>query len=251
MKKTILLVFGIILSTSLAQANQTEEINGDITYEEGFKGNGSDFYNNDKELNANELKEDSYSLELIENFNDFGNREGLTPYYVPETFERYLHVPMYFQKTNYWCGPASVEMIIDFYRGSVYNQETYASYMGTTTNGTDIGQIQRALNNYQSQYHYDIRYVGNFQAMIDKAYYSIRHGAPFIANINTNSLYNQGLWAYPTNGHYIVVRSIYYDRNTERFTGHVNDPWKVGKCTKTYQTLYQSVANHWNSSIVH
>lgn len=223
---TFLVVFISIFSFNSFVFGSENEIKGDITPDEGFLGNPIDFYSKDKELDASELIEQ--------------NNNEIRPTYVPETFNKVIEVPMYMQKTNYWCGPACVEMIIDKYRGSVYNQETYASFMGTTTDGTDITQIARALNNYQGVYHYDIRRVDNFQAMIDKAYYSIRNDAPFIANINTASLYNSGQWAYSTQGHYIVVRSIYYDNNSERFTGHVNDPWKVGKTLKTYQVLYSS-----------
>lgn len=242
MKRNIAFLLIIVLLTNMvafADDNIYSEVKGDKTPEEGCMDNPSDFYRNDKELNP---------------FHDILNQEqnnSVIPLYVPPEFERYLDVPMYLQKNNDYCGPACVEMIIDFYRGSVNSQEIYAEFMGTGSEGTDHNMVCKALNHYQDNYHYDIRYVGNFQAMIDKAYYSLRHGAPFVANINTTALYNNNDWAYSTTGHYIVIRSIYYDKNTERFTGHVNDSWRVGKCKKTYQVLYKAVADHWNSSIIH
>lgn len=236
--KRIFILSTIILSLSMT-AFAYEDVNGDVSPDEAHIEIPETANLRDKELDVK--KEDFINPQ----YND------ISLFYVPETYERYLNVPMYMQKNGDYCGPACVEMVIDFYRGSVYNQETYASYMGTDHTGTNFNQIARALNNYQNKYHYDVREVPNFQAMLDKCYYSMKNSAPVIADINTQSLYNRGEWAYPTSGHYIVIRSIYYDRNTEMFTGHVNDPWKVGKTKKTYRTLYNGVNDHWASVIIH
>lgn len=52
------------------------------------------------------------------------------------------------QETGYWCGPATVDMIIRA-RGVNISQRTLATKLGTHTGGTNyIGQFPKVLNEY-------------------------------------------------------------------------------------------------------
>lgn len=53
------------------------------------------------------------------------------------------------QETYYWCGPGSTRMALSTRLPSPPSQTTLASFMGTTTAGTDyVGLVVNALNKY-------------------------------------------------------------------------------------------------------
>lgn len=167
-----------------------------------------------------------------------------------ETYSVILDVPMYMQKTDYYSGPACVEMIIDYVNGPSNNQETYHKFMKTTQErGTDIEAVEKALNNYQSKYHYDKRRVDNYPEFLWRALYSMESGFPFVANINTKDV-DPHSWYYSKPGHYIVVTGMVATPD-KRFTMYINDPWKVGKTTKQSMVLFDAINAHWDSSIIH
>lgn len=52
------------------------------------------------------------------------------------------------QTRSYWCGPTSMQMIAWGWSGRERSQDLWASRLGTTTSGTDIGSIVRTINRY-------------------------------------------------------------------------------------------------------
>lgn len=53
------------------------------------------------------------------------------------------------QPNGYWCGPASTQMVLGTRMETPPSQQTLATFMGTTTNGTDhIGLPASALNKW-------------------------------------------------------------------------------------------------------
>ena len=63
----------------------------------------------------------------------------------------------YLQETNYWCGPATVKMVVKYVTGRVLSQGSLAREMGTSSNGgTRISESRAALRKYTRQdYDYD------------------------------------------------------------------------------------------------
>lgn len=65
---------------------------------------------------------------------------------------KWLLIPLQFQQTGWWCGPATMAMIVKYlghgFAGSVYQQQQAAANMlGTTQRyGTDYGAMRPALN---------------------------------------------------------------------------------------------------------
>jgi hypothetical protein len=62
-----------------------------------------------------------------------------------------LRVAFQSQKTGYWCGPATMAMIVAYrghgYSGTWYDQQAAAARaLGTTTDGTNYGAMKPALN---------------------------------------------------------------------------------------------------------
>ena len=52
--------------------------------------------------------------------------------------QKFLSVPVFRQETKYWCGPASVQMIVKYKTGKKVSQSTLASYMNTNKSGTYV-----------------------------------------------------------------------------------------------------------------
>lgn len=58
-----------------------------------------------------------------------------------------LSVPLYQQANSYYCGPASVQMVVKYITGVYIQQSTLASSMGTASNGgTHVYRVAQELN---------------------------------------------------------------------------------------------------------
>jgi Peptidase_C39 like family len=110
-----------------------------------------------------------------------GGTYGLVSGYIPAYSAKYitslLQEP---QQTNYWCGPATVAEIVKS-KGVSLTQSQAASYMGTTTNGTDwyngTYPIRDALNHFLNTSYYE-PYGTSVSASVFKTNlaYDIDHG---------------------------------------------------------------------------
>jgi uncharacterized protein YraI len=76
-----------------------------------------------------------------------------------------------YQVTNYFCGPATAQMVVAYLTGTWVSQYTIASYCGTSpTYGTSLGAVKNAIVHYSghayvSAYGFDrSRAVANIQA---------------------------------------------------------------------------------------
>lgn len=60
---------------------------------------------------------------------------------------RVLKISEIRQNEYYFCGPATVDIVLQYKTGKTYNQYTLASEMGTTENaGTRVYQVKNRLN---------------------------------------------------------------------------------------------------------
>lgn len=107
----------------------------------------------------------------------YGLVSGYTPAYSSKYITSLLQEP---QQTNYWCGPAAVAEIVKS-KGVSLTQSQAASYMGTTTNGTDwyngTYPIRDALNHFLNTSYYE-PYGTSVSASVFKTNlaYDIDHG---------------------------------------------------------------------------
>ena len=151
------------------------------------------------------------------------------------TEEKYLSVPLYEQETKYWCGPASVQMIVKYKTGKKVSQSTLASYMNTNKSGTYVYQIARGLNKYTNSNFYTYKKITEKRVTI-AARESIKKNYPIVGNVKTKVLNS----AYKFNsGHYIVITGYRYRiqgtpasksadclrANGENKTIYYNDPY--------------------------
>ncbi len=143
----------------------------------------------------------------------------------------YLDVPVRYQKTDYFCGPAVSQMLFLYLKGKKVSQFELAKIMKTKgpTAGTRPVEIEKFLKeNVDIGY---FQYEGFSHEIIEK---NIKHGFPVIARVKTS--YLRG-WkgAY---GHYILIKGISKDYY------YVNDPVK-GSVFYSKKEIEKAVVNHY------
>lgn len=172
-----------------------------------------------------------------------------------------LNVPFYTQSTEYYCGPASVAMVLG-YNGLYPTQQSLANDMGTnSTDGTYVYRVRDELNTYFNNYNihptsswvwqYDYLDMNSFQTYINNTTYDLNVGQPLILNVQTDppdgTQYQ--LPYYGTNYyHYIVFhgRTGQYDWYTDPF----HDPTGTGPTegrhnTDIYNLFYVTQFQHY------
>ncbi|WP_296128294.1 C39 family peptidase [uncultured Anaerococcus sp.] len=219
MKKILLLAVTMLaLTIPKSYASDGFLENGNFGSEPGYV-----YKKVDKRADSNELKNE------------------IVPYFVPWDFNRKLDVPYRQQITNYYCGPACVQMVCDYYKlNTSRTQHTYAKDLGTNSAiGTYGSRIPAVLNKYISSYKYDY-YQGDhgFQDFLDSAYYTIKNRAPVIINMRSNHL-SSSAWPYKISGHFVVLSSMRYDSGKKKFVGDIKDPWY--RSPKQYQVTYPQI----------
>lgn len=134
----------------------------------------------------------------------------------------YLNVPLYQQINSYYCGPASVQMVVKYCTNSLISQSTLASSMGTSSSGgTYVYQVTQELNKRVGGYQYTGTWEYSFS---NGLIYSIDKGKPVVCHLMTGSLPN-----YPTtanSGHYVVATGYYvaFSGSSSTSTCRYNDP---------------------------
>ncbi len=128
------------------------------------------------------------------------------------------YVPVVKQKTNYYCGPASIiealvgNGILDD-ENSV-TQGTIAAKAGTTSNGTYVYKVRDVLNSYYSSSPYEYKYVSHYTSK-DSVYLLVDSLAndfvPVVLFSNTSKL---GYYNGKAYSHYVAVE--YVDLNAKK-----------------------------------
>ncbi len=145
--------------------------------------------------------------------------------------ENFLPVPFYYQETDYYCGPASVKMVIEYLTGERLSQKWLAKKMGTKgpTAGTAPRRIVEFLREYTKEPFDEVELFSH--RLIEK---NIKLGFPVIARVKTSFLSG---WK-GSYGHYVVIKGwagAYY---------YVNDPVK-GMVFYSKEELERAVVRHY------
>ncbi|MBN2286387.1 MAG: C39 family peptidase [Tissierellales bacterium] len=111
-----------------------------------------------------------------------------------------LSVPVYEQEYDYYCGPASVQMVVKYEKGIKYSQDTLASDMNTnSSDGTYVYKVTDELNSKIGANSF--QYIDIFDGVLENdILYSIDHDCPLIYQANRNDL--EG---YVTDGGHFIV----------------------------------------------
>lgn len=159
-----------------------------------------------------------------------------------------LSVPICKQINGYYCGPATVQQTIKFYKGSAPEQTTLAAQLGTTTAGTDMTKISGVLNANLGYNQYSMITIGTESDWTNKITYALSINKPVVIDINTSS-YAEA-WSYSTTGRFLNVSG--YNRSVSPNRVKVTDPYWVNLGAHWYPaSLVYSVNNaHFRRAMI-
>ena len=167
----------------------------------------------------------------------------------------YLWTPWHLQERSYWCGPATCQ-IVTHYFGRLVSQSTFASFMGTTTNGTAFYRVADALRNYSGRPYY---YYGGLGAgtVTTKVSDSISgHAMPLVADVNVvPGIWNQ--YRFSHSGHILPVEGYDWRYGNIRVCDPYNEAtYRMGggstggHVTHTLNALLNGVGTHPQRAVV-
>lgn len=143
-----------------------------------------------------------------------GTRKGAAAPTSADAPYRYLYTPSHEQQRSYYCGPATVQVIVDYFT-SPPSQDAIATYLGTTTSGTSFSKVDDALRHYtgRSYYYYDSNTGSSFNARVLDTL--LNHSQPFAADVRIDA----DVWphyAYDHDGHIIPIEAFDWRSNAIR-----------------------------------
>lgn len=159
-----------------------------------------------------------------------------------------LVVPLKIQECDYYCGPASLQMIL-LYKGKSYSQKMLADYSSTSKKeGTYVYRMKDTLNRILGN-----RYVYvnlRDQNLLNGLMYSIDRDYPVICNIKTGVLKNyEGMNGRPS-PHYLVATGYAagFSGNMSASDVYYNDPHynrkHYGAHKDTIEKMERSINNN-------
>lgn len=112
-----------------------------------------------------------------------------------------LPMTYYRQVTNYFCGPATAQMVVKYVSGSLVSQYTIASYAGTSPNsGTSAYNVAKAIRTYSGD-----NYVVLNGFNRDRAVLNIQRNRPVPINIQCRYL---AYWGYRSAMHHSPIKGF-------------------------------------------
>lgn len=176
----------------------SEVIDGDYSVEEGAPA----VEQSEEEILL--LQEKERALEAyIESQNEVQPRASATWHYLGGSKTEF---PNNVQINGYYCGPATVQNVIEYHKGVHYSQYTLASALGTGESGTTMPYIDDVLRDYTGKnYVYaDIESESTWKRRIANNINDTNMAV--VIDIYTMS---SSSWPYETDGHYISIHGCY------------------------------------------
>lgn len=150
-----------------------------------------------------------------------------------------LDIEVYYQETDYYCGPAVAQMLIKYVTNRLIPQNTLARDMGTTKeHGTDFSSMIYDINQYRGLIDYYVIRNTNERDFFSSLKKTIDDNHPVVILINyTGDLDDK----YPSNGgHYLLGRG-YHDFGKNDKMVYFIDPYEKaptkGKSKKPLETI--------------
>lgn len=136
---------------------------------------------------------------------------------------RFLWTPTHEQTRAYWCGPATVQVIDDYF-GACAAQSTIAAYLGTSSAGTMFTKVDDALRHFTGRIYY---YYGNLtssQVALRIEHSILAHAQPLALDLSIggaawpNYVYDHSGHIVPCEGfdwrHFLVrLNDVYQEAN--------------------------------------
>jgi hypothetical protein len=180
--------------------------------------------------------------------------------FIPQAMDggyRYHYTPSHKQETNYWCGPATVQVIDDYF-GDCIMQRSYAIHMGTTPEGgTDFSVVDDELRS-QTENNYQYRTVTWSVDFFNRVEYAIDAlGWPIALDgeINPGELgynYHHAGHIFPVEGFdwrgatdYMRKNDVYNEADYYTYGGNT-----FGHQIYDAAQFYHVVERHWRHAII-
>jgi uncharacterized protein YraI len=156
---------------------------------------------------------------------------GSAPPPPPSTLSN-LSMDFYRQVTNYFCGPATSQMVIKYVSGSLVSQYTIASYSGTSPSyGTSAAAVASAIRNYSGD-GYTV--VNGFNR--DRAISNIQRNRPVPINFQCRYL---AYWGYSSAMHHSPIKGY----TSGGF--YIHDAWIGANCWASSTEVWNAVNYHY------
>ncbi len=171
------------------------------------------------------------------------------PYY-------YIWTPSHAQQRSYWCGPATCQIITDYW-GACPTQLALAQHLGTTADGTDFTKVDDVLRLYtgkQYWYYGGIGSEGSFMSYVGYGIMSKHY--PIVTDVHIHA----SVWPYYNFDH--AGHIIPLDGDDTRYgIIRVNDPYDesawhagggntFGHTTYSHDVIWNGVYNHFLRAVI-
>lgn len=168
----------------------------------------------------------------------------------------YLWTPSHKQERSYWCGPATCQIVTDYF-GPLYSQSTFAKYLGTTSSGTDFSRVDDCLRFYTARSYWYYSTVDTWNEFCGACEYGLDgKSQPVVADVKIDG----SVWPnyrYNHAGHILPIEA--FDWRPSTYIVRVNDPYDetsigggstYGHVTYPAWVVYNGVLNHFRQAMI-
>jgi Peptidase_C39 like family len=171
------------------------------------------------------------------------------PYY-------YTWTPSHAQERTYWCGPATCQIIADYW-GGCPSQLDLSQHLGTTTGGTDFTKVDDVLRAFTGKQYWYYGGIGSESSFLSYVGYGItsKH-YPIVTDVHIHA----SVWPYYNYDHagHIIPLEAYDSRYG---TIRINDPYResgwragggntFGHTTYSHDVIWNGVYNHFLRAVI-
>jgi len=162
-----------------------------------------------------------------------------------------IAVPSYEQQTSYWCGPATTKQVLGFFNGTSSTQQTYATELGTTTDGTDFSLVDNVINNHQTDNTYAYQSFTSSEYLTWKSamILSIDWDHPAVLDLKITSA-NMPLYPRTVEGHILNTSGYNVIKESDKKL-RLTDPFDEGDRGVTLGNVWHPFDGVWNANQAH
>lgn len=170
---------------------------------------------------------------------------------------KYFYTPTHAQETNYWCGPATTQ-IIDDYWGPTISQAEIARMLGTTTAGTVFTNIAPVLTRLTGISYVVSPKMYTANDVVSRIQFGLlSRGHPAAADVRIRGVVWNN-YVYDHSGHIVPIEGFDWRYNTVRINDPYNEAsWKAGGGStlghRTYPVsqIQDGILNHFQKVLVY
>ncbi|WP_086348883.1 C39 family peptidase [Candidatus Enterococcus clewellii] len=235
-------LFFILLVVNQSRGSTVEEVSPTETEEKSAKSQDSDSINRGDTISQRSYEsiEENQLTETSESSKESSvkPKESETVLGVDLGRKEILNLSTKLQETNYYCVPATVQMLLEYFDIDV-QQEILAEKMNTDPiSGTEYIDLVKVVNSYlfdkqlpndnESGYHIQtitIENTNEIQGLFEKRVKTnVDTGYPTFAAVNLNKLYE---WLPEANHMVLVIGYATYKDSEEIAFYYINDPYPL------------------------